>query len=365
MKQSKTKAVSSVKGGQGEQLRQLVRQSFVAVGVGVVMLILFLVGSIFLSKTQKGLLSAVSALDQYRLGSKALTYSVQSYAVTGDEKYYNQYMKELNEDKNRDKALEALKSTNITDSEWDGLNQIAELSNGLVPLEEAAMECVKQGDLEAAKNHVFSEEYEATIDKINSQTDAVIAQITGRKEKETNLLNTTQLIFQILFICSFIYVLLQFVRTFQFANKELLQPIKKVSDDMEALAGGNFGTVLDLKADDSEVGTMVKDIAFMKQNLRGMIQEISGVLEQMGDGNYRIHIDQDYVGEFARIKESLLTIGERTRDTLHAIRNASGQIDKGSEQLACAAEELAEGSTAQASQVAELVKVIDERAESI
>mgnify|MGYP006967174720 CR=1 FL=1 len=45
------------------------------------------------------------ALNQYRLGSKALTYAVQSYAVAGTETYYDDYMAELNEHKNREKAL--------------------------------------------------------------------------------------------------------------------------------------------------------------------------------------------------------------------------------------------------------------------
>ena len=58
-------------------------------------------------------------LNQYRLGSKALTYAVQAYAVTGSEEYYNNYMKELNEDKNRDIAWAGLKKNDITQKEWD------------------------------------------------------------------------------------------------------------------------------------------------------------------------------------------------------------------------------------------------------
>ena len=74
-------------------------------------------------------------LNQYRIGSKALTYSVQAYAVTGNEKYYNDYMKELNVDKNRDIAWAGLEGNDITEEEWNEMRQIAELSNGLVPLE--------------------------------------------------------------------------------------------------------------------------------------------------------------------------------------------------------------------------------------
>ena len=121
----------------------------------------------------------------------------------------------------------------------------------------------------------------------------------------------------------------------------------KVSDQMTVLAGGEFHVELDMEADESEVGKMVAAIAFMKKNLLGMIQEITQTLEQMGNGNYRIEIKQDYVGEFVSIKESLLQIAEKMRETLRTIRSVSGQIDSGSEQLAFAAQDLAENCTRQ------------------
>ena len=98
----------------------------------------------------------------------------------------------------------------------------------------------------------------------------------------------------------------------------------------------------------------------MKKNLVGMIHEISEVLEQMGNGNYHFEITREYVGEFIAIKESFQKIGEKMRETLMTLREVSGQIDRGSEQLAYAAVDLAEGSTDQAGQVSGLVSVFEE-----
>lgn len=47
-----------------------------------------------------------------------LTYTVQSYAVTGEQVYYDAYMNELNVVKNRDHALEDLREERIKDHEW-------------------------------------------------------------------------------------------------------------------------------------------------------------------------------------------------------------------------------------------------------
>lgn len=53
------------------------------------------------------------------------------------------------------------------------------------------------------------------------------------------------------------------------------------------------------------------------------------------------------------------------RETLLTLREVSGQIDRGSEQLAYAAEDLAEGSTDQAGQVSNLVNVFQQMTDSM
>ena len=128
---------------------------------------------------------------------------------------------------------------------------------------------------------------------------------------------------------------------------------------MIQLSEGNFHAELAMEADESEVGRMVSAIMQMKQNIIGMILEISSILEQMGDGDYRIEMQQEYVGEFGQIKDSFLKINEKMHETLNTIREVAQQIDSGSEQLSCAAVDLAEGSTEQASNVSDLVVLID------
>lgn len=348
------------KNSQSARLRQLVRQAFIAVGIGAVLLLGFILFNTWMSQVSTTQLNTTVALNQYRIGSKTLTFNVQSYAVTGSKEYADAYQKELNVDQNRENAVETLKDCALTEDEWASLNEIASMSQNLVPLEEAAIEYVGNGDLEAAQACVFSSEYENTVSKINQQTDETILRILARKDQRQDALKVMQIIFEVLFACSFIYVITQLIKTIGFANKELLQPIKKVSEQMAVLAEGNFRTSLNMTEDDSEVGKMVSAIAFMKQNLLSMIQEITETLEQMGNGNYNITLEQEYVGEFVSIKESFLQIGEKMRETLTTIRTVSNQIDTGSDQLACAAEDLAESCTVQAMQVSEFMQVLDE-----
>ena len=139
-------------------------------------------------------LAVTMALDQYRMGSKALTSAVQSYAVTGETVYKDEYFNELNTLKNRDKALAVLEEKGLEDSEWAILKQIQDYSNGLVPLEEAAMANVEAGDLPAAQEAVFGHEYEDVVVQINDLTDQLISTVQGRLEQATSTSSLLQTI---------------------------------------------------------------------------------------------------------------------------------------------------------------------------
>lgn len=350
---------------QAARLKKLVHQALVSVAVGGVLLLGFIFFNMCMSRIHSAQINTTVALNQYRIASKTLTYDIQSYAVTGDQSYYDGYMKELNEDKNREQALKKLEKCDLKESEWTSLNQIAAMSDQLVPLEQEAIAHVQAGDLEAAQACVFSAEYGNSVAQINRQTDETILAILDRKDGRQAGLKVMQYLIEVLFALSFLYLVRELVRTIRFSEKELLEPILKVSDQMAVLAGGEFHVDLDMEADESEVGKMVAAIAFMKKNLLGMIQEITQTLEQMGDGNYRIEIQQEYVGEFVSVKESLLQIAEKMRETLRTIRGVSVQIDSGSEQLAFAAQDLAENCTVQAAQVAELMTAFDAMTKSM
>ena len=85
------KSVSVV--GQAAQLAKLRHQIFVAAIICVVVLLGMTAATFIVSTVQSDQLEITMALNQYRNGSKTLTSEVQSYAVTGNQIYYDNYMK--------------------------------------------------------------------------------------------------------------------------------------------------------------------------------------------------------------------------------------------------------------------------------
>lgn len=353
------------KNSQVARLKKIVKQTRFSLILGVVLLVLLIVASASYVGISNEELESSMALNRYRLGSKTLTAAVQAYAATGETQYYDAYMQELNVDKNRDIAWETLQKNDIKDDEWAALNEIAGLSNGLVPLEEDAMAAVAEGNTRAAMADVFGSEYAETADRISLLTDDTINNIIARLETKKTKFLILEIICAIAFVTSFIRLAIDSMKAIGFSEKELLVPIIKVSEEMTELANGNLHTEFDLVDDDSEVGKMAASIDFMKNNLTSIIAEISYMLEQMGQGNYKVNTEQNYVGEYVRIEESLNRIIEEMRETVGTIVRVSEDIDGGAGQLSSAAEDLAEACTSQAGDVSDLLALMEDLGNAI
>ena len=351
--------------GQMAKLNKIIKSTNRVVTLGVILLVVFGAINIMLMLENTEQIENTKYLNQYRLGSKILTAEVQSYAVTGDRQYYDNYMRELEVTKNRDIAVAGLKENNLTDEEWAALEEIAGMSEGLVPLEVESMEYASKGQLDKATALVFGDEYSETVQRISSLTDSTIDSVLERMDAKKTMMNTIMIISFITFTIAFILTSKKVQDVTKFAKKELVHPIVEVSNQMTILAEGRFDVPLHLEADESEVGNMVASIASMKNNFKAMISEISEILGKMGEGNYHVDVTGDYVGEFVAIKESMLKIIADTRKTLNTIKDVAKEIDGGSEQLAQASVDLAEGCTTQALQVKEVAERIDRMTQNV
>ena len=351
---------------QEARLKDLTKKMYIVVGTAVIFLLAFIYLTSYSRNTAAEQLETTMFLNQYRTGSKNLTTAVQSYAVTGDEQYYQNYMDELNVVKNRDIAWAGLQANDIKANEWAMLEEIAGMSNGLVPLEEEAMKQTAAGNNVKAMEAVFGAEYAETAAQISAKTDTAINTIQTRLADYVKILNIIVVVCEIVFSFSMVVILYMIFTTITFSRKKLLEPVIGVSAALSELAKGNLGVDLgDMKAENSEVGRMVGALMYMKENFSKMINEISDNLSSMGQGNYRVEVKEEYVGDFVQIKTAMENIIEETKGMLNTIRNISQEIDGGSEQLAKAAMDLADGSTVQATKMQEVADMVNQMATSM
>ncbi len=343
--------------GQAAHLLLLVKRSFMAIGATALFTIVLMSVMMINTVARIDQHEISKALNQYRTESRRLTNDIQAYAVTGNSQFLTGYNEKIDSQK-REQAIEFLHTKDLKAEEWQELDIIIEKVKKLEEIEQKVINCVQNNQLQWAQKIAFGSEYMNTVEDVSRSTDVVIAQIESRIEAKVKGLRVVQIFSSVMEVSSIFFVTLEFIRVIGFANVQLLQPVKKVSAQMIALAHGNFDEPLELEENETEVGKMVEAMNFMKKNMSEVIEEIAVVMEEMSGGNYRVTLEKEYVGSFGKVKTSVEHIIAKMQETLTTLRDAAAHINSGSEQLADAAQELAEGSTTQAIQVSELVEVM-------
>ena len=142
----------------------------------------------------------------------------------------------------------------------------------------------------------------------------------------------------------------------------VILPVRKLNDAAVGIADGNLDETLDFHSND-EFGTLAENFEKTAERLRsytGYIDEISGALNEIANGNLTFQLHRDYRGGFAKIKSALENISESLNSTISRIDASSRQVSTGADSLSSNAQAMAQGATEQASSVQELAATIGE-----
>lgn len=176
---------------------------------------------------------------------------------------------------------------------------------------------------------------------------------TGLPDKEYNqaytAIRTTMLII-------FIAALLIVIVIILLVSRQIVTPIKKLTLSARLIAEGNLDVAVDTSSSD-ETGQMSEALNQTVVQLRrytAYIGEITRTLEAMAQGDMRIHLEEDYVGEFASIKTAFGDISSSLNHALHLINDTAEQVSVGADQVSHGAQALSAGSTEQAASIQEL-----------
>lgn len=147
----------------------------------------------------------------------------------------------------------------------------------------------------------------------------------------------------------------------------IVKPLAELNETAMQLAEGNLNVSLNVHSED-EVGDLGRSIEKTVTRLKeyiNYIDEISEVLADMAQGRLAIHLKYDYVGEFQKVKDALNHISDSMNDVMTNISHSANQVSTGSEELARAAQGMAEGSEQQAAAVEELLATATTVAEQV
>ncbi|MGN1100961.1 MAG: methyl-accepting chemotaxis protein, partial [Huintestinicola sp.] len=121
-----------------------------------------------------------------------------------------------------------------------------------------------------------------------------------------------------------------------------VKPLKKISAVAEEIAAGDLSAGFDYYSTD-DIGVLCASFAHCTDTTRRYISDISDKLDRLAKGDFTVSVTEEYIGDFAPIKESLTNIINSMRNTLNNIEVASGQVNMGAANVARSSTRLAEG----------------------
>lgn len=137
-------------------------------------------------------------------------------------------------------------------------------------------------------------------------------------------------------------------------------PVAECTERLRLLAEGDLHTPAPVIRTQDETQILAEATAALSGNLQKVIGDADYLLGEMSQGNFALTTGcaEAYVGDFQGLLESIRKLNHKLSDTLNEIKTAVGQVSLGANQMADAAQGLAEGATDQAGSVEELQATI-------
>ncbi len=185
----------------------------------------------------------------------------------------------------------------------------------------------------------------------------------SREEVLSELADLTQTMIEVSLAAVILLTLLVIIQT----RRIIGRPVKELSRAATRIAEGDLNQTIHYRSGD-ELGVLADDFNRVTMRLQDYIKyinEISDTLREIAKGNLAFVLKNEYVGEFAKIKESLDEISVELNEVMGQMSASSRDVAMGAAQISDSAVSLSQGSTEQAAEVESLAGHISEVSESV
>ncbi|CDB74735.1 MULTISPECIES: methyl-accepting chemotaxis protein [unclassified Clostridium] len=171
-------------------------------------------------------------------------------------------------------------------------------------------------------------------------------------------------IVMIIIIVIIIIGLILITKVVQAIIESISNPVEEIKAAALEMAKGNYDLEIEYTSED-EIGVLADCMREMILFTKDNISNITEVLNKFAEGNFDVEIEDNYIGEFIEIKESLEKIVDSINNTFYDIKIVTEQVKDGSEQVASTAQIISEGAINQAGIIQELMAAIGQINEKV
>ncbi len=200
---------------------------------------------------------------------------------------------------------------------------------------------------------------QANLTTLVGYMDEVVAEVAVLNEECTANMQRTILTMQIISGVCFLLVLICMVSMIIYILGYVIKPIIKITEGTTPLKDGKLELEIDYSSR-NELGVLAETIKDSLHLIHTYVADINRIMGLLSQGNFAVHTEKPFIGDFQSIEESIDTFTNRISGAFANINQAEKQVSGNAEQLSSSAQSLAQGATEQASAVEELYATLDE-----
>lgn len=132
---------------------------------------------------------------------------------------------------------------------------------------------------------------------------------------------------------------------------DIKKPLDEIKAGAKELELGNIQNAEIAYTANDEIGEVAESLRQAMSQISYYIGDIDRAMKEVSDGELAVSFEQDYIGDFKNIQNSIDYLANHLSDSIREIGAVSGQVTMGSGQIAQAATQLAESATDQSNVV--------------
>lgn len=207
-------------------------------------------------------------------------------------------------------------------------------------------------------------EYNENEIAVNTFIDSIIAGASENalKFKNNAIKDGNRAI--VVIISFFIVTLIFSFFILRFVLLKISVPLKSLLASAMEMSKGNLSKDIDYSSN-NEFGELAEYFKKMKSYLQSVISDIQNVLYEMGNQNFDVKVNIEYIGDFSPILVSFKEISSNLSKALIKISDSADMVSSDAQQLTIGAEALSDGAADQSAAIEELSATISDISEQV
>lgn len=303
---------------------------------------------------------ADTAVKMCRIDVNIAARTVREMAMNSDKSTYAAYAEKIDQKmSDLNGHLDTLLETNVVDKA-----KCEEYREDIEAWKEVGydiVEEVQKGNREKAVQMILTKCAPALDEVVVLSLELDEATNTAMEEKVTQ----STLTFYLSIVLIIVFVITAMIMAKKIGAiivSNITEPVEQIEHAAASLRVGDLSVANQITWEsEDELGHLATTMRESIDILDGYVKNIVENFEKVASGDLTKNFNEipDYLGDFGSIKQSFVVILKEFNETLSGIKDNAYQVDKGSDELASAANDLAGGTNDQVSAVEELTATIE------